>query len=39
LAWASMEVPAWVRTWARVKFVISDAMSVSRLRDSEPVVF
>src|SRR4051794_24643748 len=39
LAWASIEVPAWVRTWARVKLVISDAMSVSRIRDSEAVVF
>src|SRR4051794_14175587 len=34
-----MEVPAWVRTWARVNAVISAAMSVSRIRDSEAVVF
>ena len=39
LAWASIAVPAWVRTWVRVKLVISDAMSVSRMRDSEAVVF
>src|SRR3954447_479651 len=39
LAWASIAVPAWVRTWVRVKFVISAAMSVSRMRDSDAVVF
>src|SRR5689334_7092365 len=39
LAWASMAVPAWTRTWFWVNFVISDAMSVSLMRDSEAVVF
>ena len=39
LAWASIAVPARVRTWVRVNFVISDAMSVSRIRDSGAVVF
>src|SRR3954453_18909230 len=39
LAWASIDVPAWVRTWLRVKLVISWAMSVSRIRDSDAVRF
>src|SRR4051794_21534689 len=39
LAWASIAVPAWVRTWVRVKLVISCAMSVSRIRDSDAVRF
>ena len=39
LAWASIEVPAWLRIWLRVKFAISRAMSVSRIRDSEAVRF
>src|SRR3954465_9706375 len=30
-----MAVPAWLRIWALVKLTISDAMSVSRMRDSE----
>ena len=39
LAWASMAVPAWVRIWVRVKLVISWAMSVSRIRVSDAVMF
>ena len=39
LAWASIAVPAWVRIWARVKLVISEAMSVSRIRLSDAVTF
>src|SRR5205823_14717116 len=35
LAWASIAVPAWDMIWCRVKFTISDAMSVSRMRLSE----
>src|SRR4051794_36763186 len=34
-AWASMAVPACWRICARVKLIISEAMSVSRMRDSE----
>src|SRR5437763_16786768 len=30
-----MAVPAWLRIWALVKLTISDAMSVSRMRDSD----
>src|SRR5260221_14335964 len=30
-----MAVPAWLRIWALVKLTISDAMSVSRIRDSD----
>src|SRR3954454_7842257 len=30
-----MAVPAWLRIWALVKFTISAAMSVSRMRDSD----
>src|SRR5439155_1125697 len=30
-----MAVPAWLRIWALVKATISDAMSVSRMRDSD----
>src|SRR3954451_11341828 len=29
-----MAVPAWLRIWLLVKLTISDAMSVSRIRDS-----
>src|SRR5690348_7964787 len=35
LACASMAVPAELRIWLRLKEVISCAMSVSRMRDSE----
>ena len=35
LAWASIAVPAWVRICERVNLTISEAMSVSRMRDSE----
>ena len=39
MAWPSMAVPAWVRIWLRVKVVISSAMSVSRIRDSDAARF
>src|SRR4029453_1245414 len=35
LACDSIDVPAWVRIWLRVKETISCAMSVSRMRDSD----
>jgi len=38
-AWASIEVPACDRIWFLVNFVISAAMSVSRMADSEAVMF
>src|SRR3954451_11823255 len=39
LAWASIEVPACWRMFSFVNFVISDAMSTSRMRDSDAVRF
>ena len=35
MACDSIDVPAWVRIWLRVKETISCAMSVSRMRDSD----
>ena len=39
MAWASMDVPACCRIWFLVYSTISDAMSVSRIRDSEATRF
>ena len=39
MAWASIETPACCRICERVKLVISLAMSVSRMRDSEAARF
>src|SRR4051812_33082088 len=39
LAWASIAVPAWTRIWLLENLVISEAMSVSRIREFAAVVF
>ena len=38
-AWASIDWDAWLRIWFFVKFIISSAMLVSRIRDSADVRF